>query len=244
MSEANNDSSSTTIVVVVILLLLGGFAGWWLWPRSAPPEPPPLVEVDAGTVADEPDEPEEPPTEVVKDIEDREALDGWLGVPGIVQRLAAATWRVSNGDSPAPVLGFLALSGRFDVRDEDDATYIDPASYARYEPIVERIVAVDPEQAAKAYEQLRPQFEKAFRQIAEPGQRFHGVAKKAVARVLAVEVPEGPIKIIGKGATFFYADEALESMAPADKHVLRLGSKNAERLQDWLRKVAAAADLQ
>ncbi|MEO1337891.1 MAG: DUF3014 domain-containing protein, partial [Myxococcota bacterium] len=229
-----------------ILLLLGGaFVGYTLYTsnQGEPPVeealPPP---VDAGQ-PEEPEAPTQPAAEVIEELEVDDALDEWLAVQGIVQRLAAATWRVSNGDSPAPVLRFLSLDGRFKVRDEGDDTFVDPKSYRRYDALVVRIVSVDPQQAANAYKRLRPNFEAAFRQIAEPGQRFNDVAKKAVARVLAVEVPKGPIKLIGKGATFFYADEALESMSPADKHVLRLGPKNAERLQTWLRKMAAAARL-
>ncbi|MEM7674841.1 MAG: DUF3014 domain-containing protein [Myxococcota bacterium] len=249
MTQPNYNSTqprSNLPYIFGILLLLGGaFVGYTLYTSNQGEpdvfeEPPPPV--DAG-LPEAPEEPSQPATEVIEELEVDDALDEWLAVPGIVQRLAAATWRVSNGDSPSSVLRFLSLSGRFDVVDEGDDTYVDPKSYRRYDALVDRIVSVDPQQAANAYTRLRPNFEAAFRQIAEPGQRFHGVAQKAVARVLAVKVPKGRIKLIGKGATFFYADESLESLSPADKHVLRLGPKNAARLQTWLRKMAAAAKL-
>lgn len=244
MSEsAYRSNSSITPLLIVVLILIGGVAGWWLWPRPEPPPPPPTpTVVDAGVIEDEPEE-EEPPMEAVKDIEVDPALEEWLAVPGIVRRVAAATWRVSNGDSPSPVLGFLALSGRFEVRDEDDSTFVDPAGYRRYDAIVDRIVAVDPERAAEAYQRLRPRFDRAFREIAAPGERFHTVAKQAVQMVLGVKVPKGKIELVGKGATFFYADDNLENMAAAEKHILRLGPKNASRVQAWLRKVAQSADL-
>ena len=242
---SSRSGSSTPTVLVLLLLLAAAGVGYFMFfsgkdvtetTAVAPPEVP--------AVEEEPPEPAPPPpTQVIQEIETDDALDEWLSVPGIVQRLAAATWRVSNGESPAPVLGFLNLEGRFAVREDGETMYIDPAGYDRYNPIIDRITAVDPSLAAKAYRRLRPNFEEAFKEIAEPGERFHNVAKKAVDRVLNVEVPTGDIEVVGKGATFFYADDTLEAMSDADKHVMRLGPKNAKRVKDWLRKFAKEASL-
>ena len=237
--NSSQTGSSFPVILLVIAILVGGAAAWFYFSKSeeATVTPPPVEEVKAPEA-----EPEEPPPAraVVEDMKTDGKLDDWLAIPSIVQRIAAATWRVSNGESPAPVLGFLGLSGRFEVRDEGDKTYIDPAAYARYDGIIDRIVAVDPVQAGEAYKRLMPNFDAAFRQIAEPGQTFSSVAQQAVQNVLAVEVPQGDIQVIGKGATFFYADEGLESLSSASKHVLRLGPKNAGKLQAWLRKAANA----
>ena len=242
--DPNRSGSGTMIVVLVLVLLGGAAAGWYFWPRGEDPQvelTPPVPEPVPDPT--EPVDPPKPVEAVVQELEVDKNLNEWLAVPGIVRRLAAATWRVSNGDSPSPVLGFLVLGSRFQVREDGETTYIDPSSYRRYDKIVDRIVSVDPNEAAQAYKRLRPNFEAAFREIAQPGERFHDVAKKAVKRVLGVKVPAGQIEVIGKGATFFYADESLESLAAADKHVLRLGPKNARRVQDWLRKAAGAAGL-
>ena len=242
--DSTRPRSNLPVILTVLVLLGAAFAGWYyLWPHGEGPvvvtPPPPESETEPPA----PLEPAEPVDKVVKELKVDNALDEWLSMSGIVQRIAAATWRVSNGDSPAPVLGFLNLIGRFDVKDVGDKVFVDPASYRRYDPLIDRVVAVNPVQAAKAYKRLRPNFEAAFAEIAEPGETFDDVAKSAIKRVLAVQVPTGDVEVIGKGATFFYADETLESMSAADKHVLRLGPKNAKRVQDWVRKLASSAGL-
>ena len=234
---------SNAPLVIALVVLVAGFVAWWLWPQMTSPEEEIAVPTPPAIPEPEPEAPPPPAEEVIEEIKGNGALDEWLAISGIVKRLAAATWRVSNGDSPAPVLRFLTLPGRFDVIDKGDSSYIAPESYKRYDALVDRVLKVDPEEAAKAYQRLKPNFDEAFAEIAEPGEKFDDVAKKAIQRVLAVEVPKGPIQVIGKGATFFYADERIESMAPAEKHIVRLGPKNAKRLQDWLRAMAKAAEL-
>lgn len=240
---STRSGSTASTLLLLAVLIAGGATGWWLWTQRENPVETVAAPADP-VVADIPEpEPPEPVEKVVKTLQVDTALNEWLSVPGIVKRLAAATWRVSNGRSPTPVLGFIVVEGRFKVKEDGDKMIIDPATYERYDPIIDRIVAVDPTQAARTYRRLRPNFEAAFREISKPGEKFHNVAKKAVARVLSVEVPPGEIEVVGKGATFFYADESLESLDQADKHVIRLGPNNAKRVQDWLRAVAREADL-
>ncbi len=241
MSSNSPSRSITPIVLVASMIVAGGIAAWFFWPSEQTPtvvEPPPEVPV----VDTQSDKPIQPTEEVIEELRGSGPLDRWLAIPNFIKRIAAATWRVSLGQSPTPVLGFLTLSGHFEVEDEGEQTFISPQQYRRYDAIIDRIVAVEPDKAGAAYKRLQSNFEAAFAELNEPVS-FHEVAKKAVKRVLEVEVPEGRIEVVGKGATFFYVDESLEALDAADKHVIRLGPKNAERVQTWLRQVAEAGDL-
>jgi hypothetical protein len=252
------------IVVVVVAAL--AVVGFYLYQRRA--EVPELVQQvmspDAGLL-------EEDPPPVVVDLPDTgrkpitsgkpvdgddilrrmvsggsRSLDlaGWLANPDIIQRLAAAAKLFSDGKSPRPVLMFVELKGDFDVIDRPDGKIlIDPKSYARYDPLIAALTSLEPAYAAKIYSDVRPYFETAFSQVARQGESFDDVLSAAVLRVTSVQPPQGEIELVEKGAIFLYRDPALESLTPAEKQVLRMGPKNVEALQAWLRGFSQAVGL-
>jgi hypothetical protein len=56
--------------------------------------------------------------------------------------------------------------------------------------------------------------------------------------MIATPIPEGPVRLVeGKGATWAFADPALERLDPAQKQLLRMGPENAARIIDTLRQV-------
>ncbi len=185
-------------------------------------------------------------------------LSIWLAAESIVQRLAAATVMVAKGASPRTMLSFVTVPGAFTVDEElskkpsttpgagDDVSerdFIAPAAYARYDRLTAVVTGVDPAAAASAYVQLRPYLEGAFAQIAQPGERFEGVLRAAIDRVLAVPVPKDRVEVVPKGALYLYADPALEGLLPAEKQFLRFGPTNQENIKGWLRRFATSAGM-
>ena len=57
----------------------------------------------------------------------------------------------------------------------------------------------------------------------------------AIDNILAVPVPPEPPRVELDVKTYLFVDPALESLTPAEKHVLRLGPQNAREVQSKLR---------
>jgi hypothetical protein len=57
-------------------------------------------------------------------------------------------------------------------------------------------------------------------------------------------VIEGDIPLRQKVISYAYVDEKLESLSPAQKHLLRMGPRNVRIIQAKLREIAALLNLQ
>ncbi len=182
-------------------------------------------------------------------------LRKWSMSQGILQRTAAAVRLVARGDTPKPVLGFISLDRRFIVEEqllskseqkrtgEYERVFISPKSYARYDPITDALTSMKPEAMAFAYRKLRPDYNRAFSQVAARGERFEDVLTEAIRRLVNVEVPSGKIELKSKGAVYAFLDPKLEAMSPAEKQLIRMGPKNAQKIQRALRRFARSAGL-
>ena len=248
-------SSGSGGFYAILLVLIVGVAGaaWWWWqqqqqqpkPVRVLTDPPPLASQPASVPTSSPVEVDPSAVETVREeLEPKEDIvNKWLAAPSILQRLVAAVWRVSQGRSPTKLLTFIEFSVPFKAKTEGDRIYIAPESYARYDEVIDALVGVKPARAAQIYQRLRPQLNARFQQVATDGEIFNQVAKKAIARLLAVKAPKPPIEIVEVGGTYYFASDDIQAWSDADKHVLRLGPKNIARFQAWLRRFARAADL-
>jgi hypothetical protein len=65
----------------------------------------------------------------------------------------------------------------------------------------------------------------------------------ASAELLRVSVPDESPEVAEKGALYAFVDPKLEGLSAAQKHLLRMGPRNAKIIQDKLRAVRAALSL-
>jgi hypothetical protein len=166
----------------------------------------------------------------------------WLEQGDYVRRLAVLAENASRGQVPRRQLAFLAPSGPFRVIERDDRTYIDPASYRRYDPYVQRLESIPPDTAARLVSTLEPLIEAALGEIgvtAPPGE----VLAAAVREILAVPEVDGDVALEQPSVMYTYADPRLEALTPLQKQVLRMGPDNVRRIKAHLREVAQALEL-
>ncbi|MBZ0100678.1 MAG: DUF3014 domain-containing protein [Thermoanaerobaculia bacterium] len=132
--------------------------------------------------------------------------------------------------------GFTTLGGA------NEAT-VDPASFRRHDLATAVFTSLDTAAAARLHRELTPLIDIAWSEIGEPGRRFDDVLATAIGRLVAVQVPDGPVAVVADGAVWQYADPALAALPAAEKHLLRLGPDNARAVQAKLRELAAALGL-
>ena len=240
-----------------ILLLLAGGTAWYLLHRPGPDPARDVTPTPASGEAAAP-QPAAPPIDLppldasddlvrtlVTGIFSHPRIAAWLAHEALIHRFAAAVADIANGLDPRPNLRFLAPDGDFRVRQSGGHTFIDPASYQRYDLLTATFVSFDPDDAARLYRQLHPLFEQAYRDLGVPQPDFDQAMASAIERLLAVPIPNGPIQVVPRadGTGFAFADPALERQSDAAKQLLRLGPDNARRIQAKLRQLASALRL-
>lgn len=182
--------------------------------------------------------------EMGEGLSPRDGWSAWLATEGLVRRFVRTVVSIGAGRSPTSELGFLEPDEEFRVRRSGDTTVIDPASYGRYDAVEEVLVSLEPGRTARLYRQLRPLFQEAYRELGYRQGSFDVALARAVETLLAVPVPNPPIRVVPSGGTAWeFADPELEALSPAQKHLLRMGPESARRVQGKLRELADALEL-
>lgn len=240
--------------VVLVAVVLAGGAWWWfgLRDRDEAPDPDPATPVaatpptDTGAVSTAPPEPLDLPSlsesdrvvrSVVQTLSRHPRWAEWLVTDDLARRFVGSVAAVAAGLDPRARVPFLAPEGEFAVRSEGGVTRVDPASWRRYDPLVEAFVSFDTPSAVRLYQQLAPLFDEAHRELGFPEGTFGATLATAIDNVLAVEVPDAPPAVELDVKTYLFVDPELEASSPATRQVMRLGPDNAREVQAKLREL-------
>lgn len=163
----------------------------------------------------------------------------WLATDNVIRSFVVAVDNIGSGATPAPRLGALRPAGAFRVREARGGLFIDPRSFERYGPIADALDSVDPQTAAQLCGTLKPRLVEAYGELGREG-TFDAALERAIVALLRTPVVGPETRIVPKGASYTFEDEALEKLTPAQKQLARMGPRNARIIQDKLRQVAIA----
>jgi hypothetical protein len=167
----------------------------------------------------------------------------WLRSQGLIRAFVAAVANVADGEPPRAHVLFLAPQGLFTVVQKQGRPVIDPRSYGRYDTLAESVSSLDAAACVRAYRQTEPLLEAAYRDLGHPEGGFSGALGRALDALLATPVVDGDIAVRPvQRAVLVYdlVDPKLEALAPAQKHLLRMGPRNVRRIQEKLRELREA----
>jgi hypothetical protein len=168
----------------------------------------------------------------------------WIADGDALVRWAAVTDSIAQDISPRKQLGFLGTRKPFSVAARGGKLFIAPAAYQRYDGFADVVASVDARALARAYRELHGPVEAAYRALGYPNGSLDKVTAQALKRIIAARVPEGPVEVVEAGGTLYeFADAKLEARGEIDKHMLRLGSRNAKIVQAKAREVEQALGL-
>jgi Protein of unknown function (DUF3014) len=262
--ESQNRSILITAVVLVLLLLGAGVLYWhYTRPPAAPPtveqpktmepsQPPPSAEVKAGEEKEAPflpevkipalDQSDDFVRQMMKNLSPHGKLGEWLKVKNIIRVFVAAVDNIANGKSPRPQLGFLSPGQAFPVSEKGDRIYLDPKGYERFDIITDAIVSLSSSRTVQAYQKLKPLFQEAYRELGYPQKDFHATFIQAMKRILDTPIVEREVLLReeGKGLNYVFIDDGLENMSEVQKHLLRMGPKNTQKIQQKVREITLA----
>lgn len=236
-------------VVLLLLLTAFGVGGLLLWRDLKQPQPVAQPAVEA--IADAGVEPQGAPVDLAAGDGLAKGLvpEAWLEGGDAVRRAAGAVYAVSQGQSPRVMMGFLDPGGSFIVDEQPGEApppvkgkkkgkpqpkpkpryFISEKNDARYDAVTATFTSIDAAAAGRLYGKLRPYLDAAFREIAPPGKTFDAAFTQAVDRLAAVPITDGPREVVQAevGVGYAWADPKLEALSPAEKHLLRMGPRNA-----------------
>lgn len=237
------------IAIGIAALLIGG-VGAWLWTRTREPVPAAVASVTAteGVI--------QPASDTVRPLPPLGQMDTflralvgavsahphiarWLATDDLIRQMADAIDKVSRGQ--APRVAVLRPDDDFDVIASRSQMRIDPASYQRYDALAAAVSSLHPTAVADAYRTIQPRLDEAYRALGRSENTVDEALAVALNVLLATPDVRDPIRVVhGQGATYAYADEKLEALAPIQKQLIRMGPENAAAIHSRLREIADA----
>ena len=249
-----DDKKPIAIIAVALVVFLAGGAWWMSRSRAKPPSQNASPVVVTGTDAPIDKPGEAPPVNLppldrmdgflrplLSALSSRPELAKWLATDDLLGQLAFAIDQASAGASPARDFKVIKPASPFVPGGRGVRRTIDPASYRRYDGIVQTVTSIDASSVAKIYKTIRPRLNEAYRRMGNPASDVDNALRKAIDILLDTPVVKDPIPVIEDGkAGWAYADDELEGLLPTQKQLLRMGSANVDRVLVWLRALQAA----
>jgi len=166
-----------------------------------------------------------------------DALDG-RQIPGVIQAVHGPLGgvEVKPVDHPETVI-------RNEQGDAVPQFVLDPSNYARYEPYVKMLEAVDADQAVALYRQSRPLFQQAYRQLGYEQGTFDDRLLEIIGELLATPDVPDPIRLVKPEAYYRFADPDLEALNAGQKILVRMGSANAAEVKSKLAQIRDALQM-
>lgn len=167
----------------------------------------------------------------------RPEFASWLVSKGLIRRFVAATQDVAGGYSPREEFDFLKPAGAFLVQNRERRMVIAPSSCRRYDTVAEVFASLDSNGLLLLYGKLEPLIEEAYRELPWTRGEFADVLLEAMDHLLATPVPD-TLPAVERGTLHWvYADNTLEQLSDAQRHLLRMGPRNAKVIQAKLREL-------
>jgi hypothetical protein len=198
-----------------------------------------------------------------KDLEDElsglfghDAVQSLLQLTEFPRRFVSTVDNLGRSHAPALMWPVTPAPDQFVVEAQGETTIVSADNGRRYTPYVLLLETVDLRQAVGLYVRLYPQLQRAYEELGYPGQHFNDrlvavidllLATPDIDQPLRVTMPQvsGPIAPQRPWVMYEFDDLALQSLAPGQKLLLRMGPVNQRRVKQRLaeiRRLVAAPD--
>ena len=249
--------AGSVALAALVVLVLGGAAFYFVSrqpsPRSQTPaavqqQPTAPAVAQPSPLGGDPEAVTIPPLDESDDVvrmlarmlSENPTFASWLASDDLIRTFTVTVVNVADGQSPAKHLRVMRPRAGFSVRQRGEDIYLDVRSYERYTPLANAVASIDPAGTARLYATLKPRIEDAYRELGY-STPFDRTLERAIVQLLQTPVSDQPIILQpGRATEYLYVDPALERLTRAQKHLLRLGPRNARAVQTSLRNIASA----
>jgi len=196
-------------------------------PQPDPLQLPPLAESDTML------------QELVASLSRNPLLARLLVPRGAVRAATLAVVMIGDGRTPVIPLTPIRPTEKALVTDGK----LDPASYARWDPIVRALDSVNPGDAAKVYVNVKPLFDEAYRELGYPDGDFDQALVRAIKMLNATPSLSTEPTLLTRPAYAEHQDAALRALPPVQKQLLLMGPAHRRAVLAWLKVFAETLEL-
>jgi hypothetical protein len=245
-------------LVVAGVFLVGGAVAWYFLSGGQADEPAPSSEpaaadapllpahgvsalCPAGDVIALPplDQSDEFAGTLATTLSEHPRVTAWLATDDIIRRFVVVVDAVASGKSPAIYLGPLRPSGAFRTTERGSGLFADPRNFARFVPVAEAVDSVNVAAAGRICSALKPRLDDAYRELGRPG-TFDEALERAIVSLLQTPPVGSDARLVPQGGRYGFEDPTLEALTPAQKHLARMGDREAGVIKNKLREIALA----
>jgi len=262
-----NHKGSWTIITILVIVVAAGLGVYYYYfhakptqeapieppavqkpPQAAeeiPPAVPPQKPVGEATpmVPAELNQSDEPVREWTKTLSPHPQFAEWLRNKNMIRRITAAVVNMAEGQSPKAHLNFLSPPLPFSVVKKEEGLYLDPKSYNRYNLVAEVFASLDAQGSVRVYKAFYKLFQTAYVDLGYPDRDFQDNVFRAIKVMLHAPVVEGEIEVEEGIVSYRMVDDHLEDLNEVQKHLIRMGPQNTQKIQAKLREMALALKL-
>lgn len=149
----------------------------------------------------------------------------------MIRRFVVQVDNIAQGRLIAEQSLFKGLSKDFAAKPKGQGYQLDKANYQRYQPYLDLLESVPPQQVAALYKQFYPLLQAAFLELGYPDQQFDDRLQQAIKVLLsAPEITDEPDLTLSS-VHYSFADAETEQLGLAQKQMVRLGLANQQRLK-------------
>lgn len=162
----------------------------------------------------------------------------WLTTNGLIRNLTVVVTNIADGETPAKHLAPVRPTGTFSTKTSGGLTWIDPASYRRYDGIAAAVDGLDARGVARFYATIKPRIDDAYRDLIGPDANFDRTLERAIVMLLRTPVVDQDVQLRTDKVSYPYANPALQELPAAQRQFLRMGPRNEQIVKAKLRAVA------
>jgi hypothetical protein len=125
-----------------------------------------------------------------------------------------------------PKTTFSAIEMKNPERPNQQLWHWDPRTEQRFTLYIDLLRSFDVEGLVDWYLEVKPLIDEAYAELGYPDDDFTDTLQSAITRVLDMELPKEPLKIVRPSVMYKYQDSDIEALDDTDKLLLRLGKEN------------------
>lgn len=175
-----------------------------------------------------------------------QAVSAWLVPDGAVRRFVASIDNLPREKVAEKIRAIRPVPGAFivdrapiDAASGEEHITLATANYARYEPAIRLLSALDMRQVGLLYRSYYPLLQQAYEDLGYPGRYFNDRLVEVIDHLLEAPVPTEPPALVQPKAMYEFADVALEERSAGQKLMIRMGPQNAARVKERLTALRA-----
>lgn len=190
---------------------------------------------------------EEVPLEIPLDTSDASVKSALLGIAespifgkllvndGLIQKFVINVHSLASEELADKNSLITPPAESFKTYQQAERTWIDRASYLRYNGYVDALESVDPEALLSIYDTYKDTIVEKYSEISRPGANFDNTLINAIDELLDTPMIPVPIEVYSDSVMYKFKDTKIEALSAPQKQLIRTGPENMRRIKDVLR---------